>query len=42
MRIISDTATLYTSAEGNAMGVKILPVYVNVDGVEYKDYEDNK
>ena len=40
MRIISDTATLYSPTEGQQMDVTILPVYVNVDGVEYRDYED--
>lgn len=40
MRIISDTATLYSPVEGKEMDVTILPVYVNIDGVEYKDYED--
>ena len=40
MRIVSDTATLYSPEEGRNLGVTILPVYVAVDGVEYKDYED--
>lgn len=40
MRIISDTATLYSPEEGRKIGVTILPVYVSVDGKEYKDYVD--
>ena len=40
MRIVSDTATLYSPEEGRKMDVKILPVYINIDGVEYRDYED--
>jgi DegV family protein with EDD domain len=40
MKIVSDTATLYSPEEGRRLGVTILPVYVAVDGIEYKDYED--
>lgn len=40
MRIVSDTATLFSPEEGRMMGVTILPVYVAVGGKEYKDYED--
>ncbi len=40
MRIVSDTATLYSPEEGKKMGVTILPVYVAVNNKEYKDYEE--
>lgn len=40
MRIVSDTATLYSPEEGKNMGVTILPVYVAVNDKEYKDYEE--
>ena len=40
MRIVSDTATLYSPEEGKNMGVTILPVYVAVNDKEYKDGVD--
>lgn len=40
MQIISDTATLYTPAEGRELGVTIIPVYVVMDGKSHKDLEE--
>lgn len=40
MRIIADTATLFSPAEGEALGLTVIPVCVLVDGKSYKDYED--
>lgn len=40
MRIIADTATLYSPAEGEKMGMTVIPVCVAIDGNTYKDYEE--
>lgn len=40
MKIIADTATLFSPAEGEALGLAVIPVCVLVDGKSYKDYED--
>ena len=40
MRIIADTATLLSPAEGEAMGLTVVPVCVLVDGKSYKDYAE--
>lgn len=38
MKIVADTATLYSPEEGAQMDVTIIPVGVEIDGVAYKDY----
>ena len=40
MRIIADTATLLSPAEGAEMGLTIVPVSVAINGETYKDYEE--
>lgn len=40
MRIIADTATLYSPQEGAALGATIIPVGVIINGKSYKDYEE--
>lgn len=40
MRIIADTATLISPAQGAEMGLTIVPVCVAVNGNTYKDYAD--
>lgn len=40
MRIIADTATLYSPAQGQEMGMTIIPVCVAVNGKTYKDYAE--
>lgn len=37
MRIVADTATLYTPEEGSALGVTIIPVCVAINGETYRD-----
>ena len=38
MRIIADTATLFSPEEGAALGLEMVPVGVAIDGQSYKDY----
>lgn len=38
IKIITDTATLFTPSEGEEMGITVIPVCVNIDGETYKDY----
>lgn len=40
MKIVADTATLYTPEQGAALGVTVVPVGVALDGVSYRDYLD--
>ena len=40
MKIIADTATLLSPAEGAQMGMTIIPVGVLIDGQAYRDYEE--
>ena len=40
MRIIADSATLYSPEEGAALGVTIVPACVVLDGKTYRDYVD--
>lgn len=40
MKIISDTASLFSPKEGQEMGVTIVPACVLNDGEVYRDYED--
>ena len=40
MRIITDTASLYTPEEGQKQGVTVLPAYVLIDNRSYADYRD--
>lgn len=40
MRIIADSASLYTPEEGMELGVTIVPACVILNGKIYKDYED--
>lgn len=40
MRIIADTATLISPAQGAEMGLTIVPVCVAINGNTYKDYAD--
>ena len=40
MRIIADTATLFSPSEGTEQGLTIIPVCVNINNQTYKDYAD--
>ena len=40
MKIISDTATLFSPAEGEDLGITVVPVSVAINGTSYKDYEE--
>lgn len=40
MKIIADTATLYTPEQGAALGLTVVPVGVAINGKCYKDYID--
>ena len=40
MRIITDTATLFSPQEGAEMGMTVIPVCVAINGQTYKDYAD--
>ena len=40
MKLIADTATLFSPAEGREMGVTIIPVCVSINDKSYKDYEE--
>ena len=40
MRIIADTATLYSPAEGKEAGIESIPVCVAINGKTYKDYQE--
>jgi len=40
MKIIADTATLYSPAEGKELGITVIPVCVAINGTTYKDYEE--
>ena len=40
MRIIADSATLFSPEEGEALGVTIIPACVVLDGKTYRDYID--
>lgn len=40
MRIITDTASLYSPAQGEEMGIKVIPAYAVINGESYRDYED--
>lgn len=40
MRIIADTSALYTPAEGENMGLTMIPACVIIGDKAYKDYED--
>jgi len=40
MKIVADTAALFSSAEGAAMGITIIPVCVLMNGQTFRDYEE--
>lgn len=40
MKIISDTASLFSPEEGQELGIKIVPACVLNNGESYRDYED--
>jgi len=40
MKIIADTATLFSPAEGEANGMTIIPVCVSINNKTYKDYAE--
>ncbi len=40
MQIVTDTASLYSPAQGREMGVTVIPACAVIDGVAYRDYED--
>lgn len=40
MKIIADTATLYSPQDGEKLGMTVVPVSVAVDGKSYKDYQE--
>lgn len=40
MRIITDTASLFSPEEGRALGVEVVPACAVIDGQVYRDFED--
>jgi len=40
MKIIADTATLYSPEEGEALGMTVIPVCVTINGQTYRDYAE--
>ena len=40
MKIIADTATMFSPAEGAEQDMTLIPVCVNIDGKTYKDYSE--
>lgn len=40
MRIITDTASLYTLEEGRGQGLTVIPACTIIDGAVYRDHED--
>ena len=40
MKIVANTASLFTPMEGKKLGLTILPEYVQVENHSYRDYED--
>lgn len=40
MKIIADTATLLSPADGEKLGISIIPVGVIIDGTAYRDYQE--
>ena len=40
MKIIADTPTLYSPAEGRTLGITIIPACTIIDDQVYRDYED--
>lgn len=40
MKIITDTASLFSTEEGIKKGIIVVPACVINDGIVYKDYED--
>ncbi|MBQ7816580.1 MAG: DegV family protein, partial [Oscillospiraceae bacterium] len=40
MKIIADTATLFSPQDGENLGITVVPVSVAVDGKAYKDYQE--
>lgn len=40
MKIITDTASLYTPAEAKELGITVIPACVLIDDKAYRDYED--
>ena len=40
MRIIADTASLFSPAEGRTMGLTVVPVSVVINDRTYRDYEE--
>ena len=40
VRIISDTSTMYSETEGQAMGIHIAPLSVTISGQSYRELTD--
>ena len=40
MKIVADTATLFSPSEGNKQGMTIIPVCVGINNRTYKDYAE--
>ena len=40
MRIVTDTASLFSPEEGRALGVEVVPACAVIDGQVYRDFED--
>lgn len=40
MKIITDTASLYTPEEAQKLGITVIPACVLIDEKAYRDYED--
>jgi len=40
MRIVTDTASLYSPEQGRELGIEVVPACAIIDGQVYRDYED--
>ena len=40
IRIVSDSSALYSTKEGQAKGIKVVPLTVTINGNTYKEYEE--
>ncbi len=40
MRIVTDTASLFSPEEGRALGIEVVPACAVIDGQVYRDFED--
>ena len=40
MKIVTDSASLYSPAEGKDLGIQVVPTCAIIDGQVYRDFED--